>query len=205
MHTEPIADTTDKPAMNQRSTSTMSRCINSIEEIAIASILALMTLVTVANVIARYVFSSNILWALEVTVFLFAWLVLLGASYAVKKRLHLGIDTIINLLNNTTQKYCALLSVCACLAYGILLLIGSWDYWSGFVQEKAFLETEDIPMPDFLQFFSIWFNDGEAYEKLPRFIPYFALPFGLLLLVIRIVQVGIQVAQGKVSSIIVVH
>ncbi len=44
----------------------------------------MMTLITFANVIARFGFNSNILWALEATVFLFAWLVLLGASYAVK-------------------------------------------------------------------------------------------------------------------------
>ena len=185
--------------------SNISRLINNIEEIAIAGILAAMTLVTVANVIARYIFSSNILWALEVTVFLFAWLVLLGASYATKKRLHLGIDSIINLLNKKAQRKLALLSVLACLAYGILLLIGSWDYWSSFVQEKAFLETEDIPMPQFLQFLATWLNDGEHYEKLPRFIPYFALPLGLALLVIRFIQVGIQVIKGKAHSIIVVH
>ena len=41
--------------------------------------------------------SLNLLWALEVTVFLFAWLVLLGASYAVKTRAHLGVDVLIEL------------------------------------------------------------------------------------------------------------
>ena len=49
-------------------------------------------MITFANVIARYAFNANILWALELTVFLFAWLVLLGASYAVKKGAHLGVD-----------------------------------------------------------------------------------------------------------------
>ena len=36
-----------------------------IEETLIAVILGLMTIMTFANVIARYVFNSNILWALE--------------------------------------------------------------------------------------------------------------------------------------------
>ena len=40
----------------------------------IAILLGLMTLITFANVIARYVFNSNILWAVEGTVYLFAWL-----------------------------------------------------------------------------------------------------------------------------------
>ena len=69
-----------------------------IEETVIAALLGLMTLMTFANVVARYVFNSNILWALELTVFMFGWLVLLGASYAVKKRAHLGVDAIINLV-----------------------------------------------------------------------------------------------------------
>jgi C4-dicarboxylate transporter DctQ subunit len=47
--------------------------INWIEETLIAVLLGLMTLITFANVIARYVFNDNILWGLEATVFLFAW------------------------------------------------------------------------------------------------------------------------------------
>jgi len=58
------------------------RAVNAIEETLIAVILGLMTVVTFANVIARYVFNANILWALETTVFLFAWLILIGASIA---------------------------------------------------------------------------------------------------------------------------
>lgn len=48
------------------------------EETVIVVILGTMTLITFANVVARYGFNENILWALELTVFMFAWLVLLG-------------------------------------------------------------------------------------------------------------------------------
>ena len=51
--------------------------MDQIEESLIAILLGLMTIITFANVIARYVFNDNILWALEATVFLFAWMVLL--------------------------------------------------------------------------------------------------------------------------------
>ena len=51
-------------------TTKLGRVVNSIEETLIAIILGLMTVVTFANVIARYVFNANILWALETTVFL---------------------------------------------------------------------------------------------------------------------------------------
>jgi C4-dicarboxylate transporter DctQ subunit len=99
-----------------------------IEEGLIALTLGVMTLMTFANVVARYVFNSNIFYALELTVFLFAWLVLLGASYAVKKTLHLGVDAIVNMVSERSKRVCALIVVAVCLAYALLLLKGSWDY-----------------------------------------------------------------------------
>ena len=62
-----------------------SSWVDRIEENLIAVILGTMALLTFANVVARYVFNSNIFWALELTVFLFAWLVLLGATYCSKE------------------------------------------------------------------------------------------------------------------------
>lgn len=175
------------------------------EETLIAVILGIMTLVTFANVIARYVFNDNLLWALEVTVFLFAWLVLLGASYCVKKNLHLGIDVVANMLAPSGRRTLALIAVSACILFSFLMLKGSWDYWYPFATTRAFLETEDIPMPELLQFLADLLNEGERYEKMPRFIPYFALPLGMLLLTIRFLQVGWQVLIGKVDLIIATH
>jgi len=141
-----------------------------------------MTLITFANVIARYAFNSNILWALELTVFLFAWLVLMGASYAVKKHIHIGVDVVINAVSPATRRILGLLSVSACLAFSFLLLIGSWNYWYPFATERVWLETQDVPMPEMFAFLGDWINEGEKYEKIPRFIPYLALPIGLLAL-----------------------
>ena len=191
--------------MHSESESRLGRITDQIEETSIAICLGLMTLITFANVVARYVFNANILWALETTVFLFAWLVLLGASYGVKKHFHIGVDVLINAVPSGVKKLFAILSVVACLAFSILLLIGSWDYWYPFVTTRAFLETDDVPMPEFLQFFATWLNEGERYEKLPRFIPYLALPLGLALLTFRFLQVAWQVLTGKLDAIIASH
>ena len=191
--------------MNHDSTNRLGRVIDEIEETCIAICLGLMTLLTFANVIARYIFNSNILWALELTVFLFAWLVLMGASYAVKKQVHIGVDVVINAVSPEKRKVLALLSVSACLAFSILLLIGSWNYWIAFVTERAWLETEDIPMPGMLMFLADWLNEGETYEKVPRFIPYLALPLGMALMTIRFVQMGYKIITGEVDKIIASH
>ncbi|MFT5224953.1 MAG: C4-dicarboxylate transporter DctQ subunit [Polaribacter sp.] len=183
----------------------LGRVVDEIEETSIAVCLGIMTLITFANVIARYVFNSNILWALEVTVFLFAWLVLMGASYAIKKQVHIGVDVVINAVSPQKRKVMALLSVTACLAFSILLLVGSWNYWFSFVTERAWLETEDIPMPDMLRFLEGWLNEGEAYEKIPRFIPYLALPLGMALMTIRFSQMAYKIITGEVDKIIATH
>lgn len=176
-----------------------------IEETAIAVILGLMTLITFANVVARYVFNSNILWALELTVFLFAWLVLLGVSYCVKIRAHLGVDAVVHMVGPGTRRLMTLVTVVCCLAFSLLLLKGSWDYWWKFATTASFLETEDIPMPGVLQFLADWMNEGEPYEKIPRFIPYFVLPLGMTLLALRFAQAGWRVLQGSDDLLIASH
>ncbi|KAB0316436.1 TRAP transporter small permease [Vibrio diabolicus] len=181
------------------------RFTDAIEETLIAFFLGAMTLLTFANVIFRYVFNDNILWALELTVFMFAWMVLVGASYGVKKHFHIGVDVIINIVPEGKRKALALFAAICCLAFSILLLIGSWNYWYPFATDRAWYETDDIPMPEMLQFMADWLNEGERYEKLPRFIPYFALPLGMALLTLRFAQATWQIATGKLDRLIAGH
>ncbi|MEO0371977.1 MAG: TRAP transporter small permease [Pseudomonadota bacterium] len=193
-----------------------------VEETFFAIILGLMTLFTFANVVARYVFNANIFYALELTVFLFAWLVLLGASYAVKNTLHLGVDAIANLASGGTRRILALISVAVCLAYALLFLKGAWDYWAPYanlyptsghwfptgleeVRGQGWYETQDIPVPFFMTWLEDAFNEGYEYEKLPKVVPYIVLPLSALLLVIRFIQVGLRVWRGEQDLIIVSH
>lgn len=205
----------EKPQMEQPNSSEsvlepslfskVGRVADAIEESLIAFFLGAMTLLTFANVVFRYAFNGNILWALELTVFMFAWMVLVGASYGVKKHFHIGVDVIINLAPEKLRKVYALIAVTSCLAFSILLLIGSWNYWYPFATERAWYETDDIPMPEMLQFLSDWMNEGERYEKLPRFIPYMALPIGMAMLTFRFAQVAYQVVTGKLDRMIAGH
>ena len=185
--------------------SKLGRIVNEIEESFIAIILGLMTIITFANVIARYVFNSNILWALEATVFLFAWLILVGVSYCVKITAHLGVDAVLNIVPPATRKIMTLAALGCCLTFTLLLLKGSWDYWWLFANKRAFLEVNDVPMPAFLQFLADWLNEGEAYEKMPRFIPYFALPLGMALLLYRFVEAGYKILTGRQDLLIASH
>lgn len=191
--------------MHKEPTTRFGKLIDDIEETSIAICLGAMTLVTFANVVARYVFETNILWALELTVFLFAWLVLMGMSYGVKKHVHIGVDVVINSVSPGTKKIFAIIAIILSLTFSILLLIGSWDYWYPFATERAWLETEDIPIPDFMQFLSTYMNEGERYEKMPRWIPYLALPLGVVLLTYRFAQLAWQIFTGEADQIIASH
>lgn len=207
---------------NYAPSTAFGRIINNFEETAIALILGLMTALTFINVILRYGFNSSIFWGLEASLALFAWLVLFGMSYAVKVTAHLGVDAIIGMVPKRTQRVMALISAVLCLIYAFLLLKGAWDYWApfagfqqtggrwfpeGFIKtrDQGWYETETIPMPEWLRFIEGSFNAGEHYGKLPRFIPYFILPFGCFLLFFRFVQAAWELVQGKREALIVSH
>ncbi len=80
--------------------SSIGRAVNALEEGIIALLFAAMTAVTFSQVVARYVFNTGAVWALELTVYLFAWLVLFGMSYGVKVHAHLGIDAFVKLFSS---------------------------------------------------------------------------------------------------------
>ncbi len=202
--------------------SALGQIVNELEETAIAIILGAMTIITFVNVVMRYVFNASLIWGLELTLALFAWLVLFGMSYAVKVTAHLGVDAIINILPQRSRRILALIAAACCLIYAFLLLKGAWDYWApfagfeqtggrwfpdGFIKtrDQAWYETEQIPMPDWLRFIEPIFNQGEHYEKLPRFIPYAMLPFGVALLMFRLIQATWGIVTGTRDGLIVSH
>ncbi|MGG7566131.1 TRAP transporter small permease [Rhodovulum sp. DZ06] len=207
----------------QAPASRLGRAIDSAEETLIAITIGAMTLITFANVVARFGFNDNILWALEMTSFLFAWLVLLGASYAVKKNAHLGVDALVNLFGPAGRRALGLLAGVLSVLYAALLLKGGWDFFAPFanlsptsgrfiptgfedVRGQGWYESLDIDMPAFLNpLFSEWFNEGERYEKIPLLIPYAALPVGMALLLLRFVQATIRIWTGESLMLIASH
>jgi len=202
--------------------SKLSRTDN-FEETLIAILFGIMTVATFSNVIARYIFNDSILWALELTVFLFAWMVLLGASYAIKKNAHLGVDILINMLSPQKRRILGLIAVFFCLLFSFLMLKGSWDYWANFAnlpategrwfplgfeenyRDKGWYEVNDIPMAYILSWMEGVFNEGEEYEKIPRLIPYLVLPLSMFLILFRFLQAGIAIYKGDQDRLIANH
>ena len=201
----------------------LGRVIDSLEEGAIAVLLGLMTLVTFINVVLRYGFNHSLIWGLEVTLILFAWLVLFGISYGFKVTAHLGVDAVTNLFGPGGRKALELVSAACCIAYALLLLKGAWDYWAPFaalqptegrwfplgfaegVRDRAFYVTDQVPMLGIFRWLEDAINYGEEYEKLPRVVPYTILPVGAALILYRVIEATVDLFTGRRLSLIVSH
>jgi len=206
-----------------RANSALGRWVNAFEETAIAVLLGLMTVVTFINVVLRYGFNSQLIWGLEVTLILFAWLVILGVSYCVKVTAHLGVDAVTNLFQPGARRILALISGLICILYAIFLMKGAWDYWAPFaalqptegrwfplgftegVRDRAFYVTDQVPMLGIFRWLEDAINLGEEYEKLPRVVPYAMLPLGCALILFRFIQATLGVLSGQRESLIVSH
>lgn len=181
----------------------LSRIVNRFEEGAMAFFLGLMVVITFSQVVARYVFNTGAVWALELTTYIFAWLVLIGVSYGVKTSAHLGVDAFVRVFPARYQRWLILFAALLCCVYAGIMLYGAWDYW---IKMFRFgIDTEDLYVPRaILEAFG-----GPDYEHEPvgidRWVPYAALPLGMALLLFRFVQAAVLIATGRRDHLIASH
>lgn len=106
--------------------SKISSFSNKLLNIAIAFSLAAMSIAVFGNVVLRYVFNSGLTWSEEISRYLFVWMVFLGAIAALKDKMHLGVDIVVNPLPKKLQKVVFLISNAIVLYLLWLVLQGSW-------------------------------------------------------------------------------
>jgi len=209
---------------SQQSTG-IGRYTDKLEESIIALILGAMTMITFINVVLRYGFNGGLIWGLEATSVLFAWLILFGIAYCVKITAHLGVDSVTNLFAKKGRRRFALLATAISIFYGLLLLKAGYDYYANFANLPAteghwfptgfqdmkitnyrgWYVMDRLPMPEWLRFIEPTMNEGERYNKLPRFIPYLILPVGFSLFLFRLIQAFIHIYSGKRATLIASH
>ena len=150
------------------------RALDRAEELLTAALLAAMTLLTFVQVVLRYVFDSGLVWALEATVYLFGWLVLLGISGAMRTNAHIAVDMLTRHLAPAARKAVALLAMGLSLLYAGLMLAASWMLVA---RLHAFGSlAHDLP--------------------LPRWMLLASLPIGFALLGLRLMQATVAVLRG---------
>jgi C4-dicarboxylate transporter DctQ subunit len=154
------------------------RALDRAEELSTAGLLAAMTILTFIQVVLRYVFDSGLVWALEATVYMFGWLVLLGISGVVRTDGHIAVDVVTKHLGPTAQRAVALVAMGLCLLYTGLMLAASWSL---IARLQAFGSlAHDLP--------------------LPRWVLLLSLPIGFALLGLRLIQTTLGIARGTRST-----
>jgi C4-dicarboxylate transporter DctQ subunit len=151
------------------------RWFERLEEGLIAFLLALMTLITFGQVIARYIFDYSFVWALELVTFLFAWLMFIGMSYGVRVGSHIGVDALVKALGPRTARIIGAIATTCCIGYALIALVGSWRYVSTMYTIGTL--AQDLPIP-------VW-------------IPQIVLPLGFALLALRFSEVLYRIIRGS--------
>lgn len=154
------------------------RLIARAEEGLLAFLLAAMTILTFVQVVLRYVFNTGFTWALEANFYLFGWLILLGASYAVRVHAHIGVDAVVRLLPLGARRAVGLVAVALCLLYAGIMLYGSWGYLDRLILLD--IEAEDIPAP--------------------RWLLTVILPIGFALLGLRLAEQAWLILKGEAKG-----
>ncbi|MGA7983661.1 MAG: TRAP transporter small permease [Burkholderiales bacterium] len=146
-----------------------------LEEGLIAFLLAVMTLVTFGQVIARYVFNYSFVWALELTTYLFGFLIFIGMSYGVRVGSHIGVDALVKALKPKAARIVGGTAALLCLVYALIIFYGSWQYVAKMVEIG--IMAEDLPIP--------------------QWVPRLALLIGFGLLVVRFAEAFFRIATGR--------
>jgi C4-dicarboxylate transporter DctQ subunit len=152
---------------------------NRLEEILIGSLLAVMVIITCLQVVLRYVFDSGIVWGLEATSYAFLWLVLLGISYGVRTNSHIAADLLLTRLPSRSKRLVLLISVALGLIYTLSMLYGTYIY----IERLYLLEIDAQNIP------------------LPKWMLSSVLPFGFLLLLLRLLQLARQIYAGEKETL----
>jgi C4-dicarboxylate transporter DctQ subunit len=155
------------------------RVIHRLEEWLIATLLAVMTVVTFSQVVARYVFNYSFVWALELVTYLFAWLIFLGMAYGVRMGSHIGVDALVKTLGPRGARICGGLAAALCIVYSVILFIGSWVY-----VDKMYsigILAQDLPVE--------------------QWIPRTVLPLGFGILILRFSMLLWRILTGREAGL----
>ncbi|MDP4594969.1 MAG: TRAP transporter small permease [Beijerinckiaceae bacterium] len=175
--------------------SALGKIVNKFETAVLALLLASMTLLTFGQVIARYVFNSGWVPAVEMTSMMFAWLVLFGAPYGIKIGGHLAVDSFVRLFPNVIfRAFCVFAALSGLLFAGIMFFGACGNPFStgtlcgdGYVGRmyRIGLKTEDLH----------W----------PRWAVYSILPISMTLFAYRCIEAAVNIITGKRDAIAASH
>ncbi len=104
-----------------------------IEEVLVAATMALVALITFANVVMRYLTDVSFAFTEEYSIALMVVLTFLGASAAVVKDRHIRITFITDKLSPQNRRRAEVFAMlCMAAMYGLLVGYGAWATWDDY-------------------------------------------------------------------------
>ena len=137
-----------------------------LERVLLTVILAVMSAVIGLQVFMRYILRSSLSWSEEMARYLFIWMVYIGISYGVKKNRHIKVDAATLLFSKRARQYIAILANVIFLGFALLMI-----YQCNEIRAMISELGQHSPAMGF-----------------PLQWVYTAAPFGLSLVVIRLLQ-----------------
>jgi TRAP-type transport system small permease protein len=123
-----------------------------VEEFVAAMVMALLCLITMANVIVRYFTNISFAFTEEISVSLMVVMTLVGASAAFVKRQHIAITYFANLLGTGLRRWNGLFTLVACAAmFALLATFGVRMAWEDFRYEVT---SPALDVPQWL--YTVW-------------------------------------------------
>src|SRR5210317_66578 len=186
------------------------KAVEKIEDNLLIILMALLTIVSFTQVVARYGFNTGWSAALEFTMTTFSWLILIGMSYGIKRSSHLGVDILLKVVSKPIARWLAIFGAASGLIYGLILLDASWlkavgietrsgaiEYWSKMY--KVNIGTEELRWP-------IWIQETFGVkDRVQRWVVLIILPISLALLCYRSLQAMVQIYRGEREMVIAGH
>ncbi len=157
----------------------MNRILEIFEKTIISVGLGAATLLMFANVVLRYGFHTGLPWALEAVQYLFAWVVLIGAAYGFRVGAHLGIDILVERFSEAHQRIISLIALAACLIFIVTV------FWLSIRYTIKIHQWGDLTLD----------------LQIPQWIPYLAIPVGLGLMILHLLQIGVEIWRGETLRI----
>ncbi len=150
-----------------------------IEKIFLVIGVSVMVLVVFFDIILRELFDGGFIWAKELAAFLMIWVGFVGASLAAKENKHLVVGIPEKLFPKKVLPYVSLFASVIIFTVTILIAYLGFNYVS---------ETRE-------------FGETSLVLKIPLWIVQIVIPASLVIIAFRFIGIGIQIFNGKISSI----
>ncbi len=114
----------------------IDRAMGSVDKAFMVILSASATILAFINVVARYLFSTSLVWAGELTTYLFIWMTLFGASYGFEVGMHMSFNALVRAFPPKICKFLSIISRLIILFFLIMLTylgvkLVKFDYMTG--------------------------------------------------------------------------